>query len=56
MRNTLYWNPFVHPDATGNANLTYYNTKVETKVKVALEGITATGIPVTKKVYYTIKK
>ena len=56
VRNTLYWNPFVHPDATGNANLTYYNTKVETKVKVALEGITATGIPVTKKVYYTIKK
>ncbi len=56
VRNTLYWNPFVHPDATGNANLTYFNTKVETKVKVALEGITATGIPVTKKVYYTIKK
>jgi len=56
VRNTLYWNPFVHPDATGNASLSYYNTKVETKVKVALEGITATGIPVTKKVYYTIKK
>lgn len=56
VRNTLYWNPFVHPDANGNANVMYYNTKVETKVKVALEGITATGIPVTKKVYYTIKK
>jgi len=56
VRNTLYWNPFVHPDATGNANVSYYNTKVETKVKVALEGITATGIPVVKKVYYTIKK
>jgi hypothetical protein len=56
VRNTLYWNPFVHPDTTGNANLNYYNTKVETKVKVALEGITATGIPVVKKTYYTIKK
>ncbi len=56
VRNTLYWNPNVYPDATGNANLSYYNTKVETKVKVALEGITATGIPVVKKVYYTIKK
>jgi len=56
VRNTLYWKPFVHPDATGNASLSYYNTKVETKVKVTLEGITATGIPVTKKVYYTIKK
>lgn len=56
VRNTLYWNPFVHPDANGNANLAYYNTKVETKVKVALEGITATGVPVVKKTYYTIKK
>lgn len=56
VRNTLYWNPFVHPDKTGNANVSYYNTKVETKVKVALEGITATGIPVVKNTYYTIKK
>ncbi len=56
VRNTIYWNPFVHPDATANANVSYYNTKVETKVKVALEGITATGIPVVKNSYYTIKK
>jgi hypothetical protein len=56
VRNTLYWNPFVRPDTTGNANLSYYNTKVETKVKVALEGITASGIPVVKTTYYTIKK
>ncbi len=56
VRNTLYWNPFVHPDATGNATVNYYNTKVETKVKVALEGITATGIPVVINTYYTIKK
>lgn len=56
VRNTLYWNPYVHPDKAGNASVNYYNTKVETKVKVALEGITATGIPVVKKVYYTIKK
>ena len=56
VRNTLYWNPFVHPDATGNATVNYYNTKVDTKVKVALEGITASGIPITKTVYYTIKK
>jgi hypothetical protein len=56
VRNTLYWNPYVHPDKTGNANVNVYNTKVETKVKVALEGITATGIPVVKNAYYTIKK
>ena len=56
VRNTLYWNPYVHPDKTGNATVNYYNTKGETKVKVALEGITATGIPVVKNAYYTIKK
>lgn len=35
VRNTLYWNPYVHPDKTGVANVSYFNTKVETKVKVA---------------------
>ena len=56
VRNTLYWNPDIYPDETGSADLSYYNTKVETKVKVALEGMTATGIPVVKNAYYTIKK
>lgn len=56
VRNTLYWNPFVHPDKMGDTSLSYYNTKVETKVKVALEGITSAGIPVVKNTYYTIKK
>ena len=56
VRNTLYWKPFVHPDPAGNASVSFFNTKVETKVKVALEGITATGIPVAKNVYYTIKR
>lgn len=56
VRNTIYWNPYVHPDKTGNVSVNYYNTKVETKVKVALEGITANGIPVVKNTYYSIKK
>jgi len=56
VRNTIYWNPYVQPDATGNVNLNYFNSSVETKVKVALEGITSNGIPVVKKTYYTIKK
>ena len=55
-RNTIYWNPYVHPDKTGEASVDYYNSKVETKVKVSLEGITSNGIPVVKTTYYTIKK
>ncbi len=56
VRNTIYWNPYVHPDKTGNVSVDFYNTKVETKVKVALEGITSNGIPVVKKLFYSIKK
>jgi hypothetical protein len=56
VRNTLYWNPYVHPDKTGSVSLNYYNSSVETKVKVLLEGITGSGIPVVKKAYYTINK
>ncbi|MEL0455357.1 hypothetical protein WJN01_03875 [Flavobacteriaceae bacterium SZ-1-7] len=56
VRNTIYWNPYVHPDATGNARETFYNSVIPTKAKVTLEGITATGIPVVKKVFYTIEK
>ncbi|GGA70901.1 hypothetical protein GCM10008015_09530 [Flavobacterium palustre] len=56
VRNTIYWNPYVHPNETGTATVSFENTKVETKVKVVLEGITASGIPVVKKTYYNIKK
>ena len=56
VRNTIYWNPYVHPDKTGNASVNYFNTSVETKVKVNLEGITSNGIPVVKNIYYNIKK
>ena len=56
IRNTLYWNPYVRSDETGISQDIYYNSGVETQVKVNLEGITASGIPVVVKTYYTIKK
>ena len=55
IRNTLYWNPYIHPDQTGTSEVVYYNSAVETNVKVSLEGITATGIPVVVKTNYTIE-
>lgn len=55
IRNTLYWNPYVHPDETGNVKVSYPNSAVETQVKVTLEGLTVTGLPVVEKVYYTIQ-
>ena len=56
VRNTIYWNPYVHPDKTGSTSVEFYNSKVETKVKVALEGITSNGIPVVKRLFYSIKE
>ncbi len=56
IRNTLYWNPYVFPDETGESQNTYYNSAVETRVKISLEGITAAGIPVVVKTYYTVEK
>lgn len=54
--NTLYWNPYIFPNELGAAQLTYYNSDVETTVKVSLEGITASGIPVVLKTDYSIEK
>lgn len=56
IRNTLYWNPYIHPDTSGNSQVEYYNSAVETDVKVTLEGITATGIPIVVKTNYSIEK
>ncbi|WP_434036055.1 hypothetical protein [Formosa sp. 4Alg 33] len=56
VRNTLYWNPFMHPDKTGIVKADYYNSAVETTVKVTIEGVTASGIPVVAKTQYTIEE
>ncbi len=56
VRNTIYWNPYVHPDTTGTVQVNYNNAKVAAKAKVTLEGITASGIPVVKEAYYTVEK
>tara|TARA_R110000868_G_scaffold68720_1_gene203190 strand:- start:17778 stop:20237 length:2460 start_codon:yes stop_codon:yes gene_type:complete len=56
IRNTLYWNPYIFPDEAGTAQVTYENSEVETTVKITLEGLTATGVPVVAKTYYTIEK
>ena len=57
IRNTLYWNPYVHPNEdTGITEVDYYNTNVDTHVNVTLEGITATGIPIVLKTNYIVEK
>ncbi len=56
IRNTIFWMPYVHPDTTGTAKLTYFNSAAKTTVKVSLEGLTKTGIPIAVKTFYTVGK
>ena len=42
-RRTLYWNPNVKTDATGKANVDFYNNSSRTKLIIDCEGITNTG-------------
>ena len=56
IRNTLYWNPYLHPDKSGKTEISYFNSEVNTKVKITLEGITDIGIPIVVKTNYIIEK
>ncbi|WP_111706387.1 TonB-dependent receptor [Lutibacter citreus] len=55
IRNTLYWNPYVHPDANGNVSISYFNSEVKTTVNISLEGITQNGIPIVIKKNYLVE-
>ena len=56
IRNTLYWNPNVFLDKSGNAEVSYYNSDVNSAVEVTAEGITLEGIPFVAKTNYLVKK
>jgi len=56
IRNTLYWNPYVHPNENGTNQFSYFNSEVSTDVSLTIEGITVTGIPVVVNAVYTIER
>ncbi len=45
-RDVLYWNPLLRTDEAGNATVQFYNSDQADRLLVVLEGITATGQPV----------
>lgn len=53
-RSTIFWSPKVKTDVNGKASITFFNTDSQSKVNVALEGITSTGIPVVAKTTYSV--
>ncbi len=54
IRNTLYWHPYIQPDNTGSATVSYFNSDVNTTVEVSVEGITDKGVPLCTQIRYTV--
>jgi hypothetical protein len=55
LRTTLFWDPDIRVENNKNVFLNYFNADTPAKVKVIVEGITSTGIPVTGKAEYEVK-
>ena len=55
LRTTVYWNPHIVSDASGNATFNYYNTDVPGVYRVVIEGIDANGNLGRKVITYDVK-
>ena len=55
LRTTLFWEPDIEIENNKDIFLNYFNADNPSKVKVIVEGITSTGIPVTGTAEYEVK-
>jgi TonB-dependent SusC/RagA subfamily outer membrane receptor len=55
LRATIYWGPNIMTDVNGNATLSFFNSDAKTKIKINVEGISESGVPLVKKIDYQIK-
>ncbi|WP_345953802.1 MG2 domain-containing protein [Mucilaginibacter sp. PAMB04168] len=55
LRATLHWEPNGNTNASGHSAITFFNTDNKTTVRVIVQGITSTGIPVAAVKTYTVK-
>lgn len=46
-RQLLYWNPLLESDSNGNTDLEFYTSDISGTFVITIEGVTATGKPVT---------
>ena len=54
-RITIHWAPFIKTDENGKARISFYNADPKTKIKLNVQGLTATGIPVFATGSYDVK-
>lgn len=45
-RRTIYWNPNIKADSSGNASVTFYNNSRCREIVISAEGLTNEGVPI----------
>ena len=55
LRTTIFWEPNINVENDKDFFLNFFNADNPSKVKVVVEGITTTGVPVTGKAEYEVK-
>ncbi len=55
-RNVLYWSPDLRTNATGKAAVGFYSSDLPGKYEVVLQGITASGQSISKKIQFQVKE
>lgn len=56
LRSTIYWEPNVNTDYSGEAKVSYYNADNNAVIHVRLEGLTEAGIPIVGKATYEVRQ
>ncbi|HWI94243.1 MAG TPA: hypothetical protein VNT20_23380 [Flavisolibacter sp.] len=54
-RITIHWAPFIKTDENGKVRISFYNADPKTKIKLNVQGLTSTGIPVFATGSYDVK-
>ena len=55
-RSLLYWAPRIKTGVTGKEEISFYTSDLAGKYAVVVQGITATGQPGSRVIYFTVKK
>lgn len=55
IRSTLYWHPDIKLNSNQDYMVEFFNSDVSSSFQITVEGITASGIPISKTVNYQVK-
>jgi hypothetical protein len=53
--NTIHWQPNIVTDNNGEATVSFYNTVQTGKIKVVVQGVTHSVVPVVSNTVYSVK-